>query len=63
MVGVNIGVAAPIAWFPFSGWKDSIDGDLHANGTDAVEFYTRKKTVTSRYFSSGQGSGAYFVER
>jgi malonate-semialdehyde dehydrogenase (acetylating)/methylmalonate-semialdehyde dehydrogenase len=63
MVGVNIGVAAPVAFFPFSGWKDSFLGDLHAHGTDAVEFYTRKKTVTSRYFSSGQGSGAYFVER
>jgi malonate-semialdehyde dehydrogenase (acetylating) / methylmalonate-semialdehyde dehydrogenase len=49
MVGVNIGVAAPVAWFPFSGWKDSIDGDLHANGRDAVEFYTRKKVVTSRW--------------
>jgi malonate-semialdehyde dehydrogenase (acetylating)/methylmalonate-semialdehyde dehydrogenase len=49
MVGVNIGVAAPVAWFPFSGWKDSIDGDLHANGKDAVEFYTRKKVVTSRW--------------
>ncbi len=49
MLGVNVGVAAPVAWFPFSGWKDSIDGDLHANGTDAVEFYTRKKVVTSRW--------------
>ncbi|MBX5440742.1 MAG: CoA-acylating methylmalonate-semialdehyde dehydrogenase [Solirubrobacteraceae bacterium] len=49
MVGVNVGVAAPIAWFPFSGWKDSIDGDLHANGRDAVEFYTRKKVVTERW--------------
>jgi malonate-semialdehyde dehydrogenase (acetylating)/methylmalonate-semialdehyde dehydrogenase len=49
MLGVNIGVAAPVAWFPFSGWKDSIDGDLHANGGDAVEFYTRKKVVTSRW--------------
>jgi malonate-semialdehyde dehydrogenase (acetylating)/methylmalonate-semialdehyde dehydrogenase len=49
MIGVNVGVAAPVAWFPFSGWKDSIDGDLHANGTDAVEFYTRKKVVTSRW--------------
>jgi malonate-semialdehyde dehydrogenase (acetylating)/methylmalonate-semialdehyde dehydrogenase len=49
MVGVNIGVAAPIAWFPFSGWKDSLEGDLHANGRDAVEFYTRKKVVTSRW--------------
>jgi malonate-semialdehyde dehydrogenase (acetylating)/methylmalonate-semialdehyde dehydrogenase len=63
MVGVNIGVAAPVAFFPFSGWKDSFLGDLHAHGPDAVEFYTRKKTVTSRWFSSGQGSGAYFVER
>jgi malonate-semialdehyde dehydrogenase (acetylating)/methylmalonate-semialdehyde dehydrogenase len=49
MVGVNIGVAAPVAWFPFSGWKDSLDGDLHANGRDAVDFYTRKKVVTSRW--------------
>jgi malonate-semialdehyde dehydrogenase (acetylating)/methylmalonate-semialdehyde dehydrogenase len=49
MIGVNIGVAAPIAWFPFAGWKDSIDGDLHANGNDAFEFYTRKKVVTSRW--------------
>jgi malonate-semialdehyde dehydrogenase (acetylating) / methylmalonate-semialdehyde dehydrogenase len=63
MVGVNIGVAAPVAFFPFSGWKDSFLGDLHAHGTDAVDFFTRKKTVTSRWFSSGQGSGAYFVER
>jgi malonate-semialdehyde dehydrogenase (acetylating)/methylmalonate-semialdehyde dehydrogenase len=49
MVGVNVGVAAPVAWFPFSGWKDSFAGDLHANGHDAVEFYTRKKVVTSRW--------------
>ena len=49
MLGVNIGVPAPVAWFPFSGWKDSIDGDLHANGPDAVDFYTRKKVVTSRW--------------
>jgi malonate-semialdehyde dehydrogenase (acetylating)/methylmalonate-semialdehyde dehydrogenase len=63
MVGVNIGVAAPVAFFPFTGWKDSFLGDLHAHGTDAVEFFTRKKTITSRYFSTGQGSGSYFVER
>lgn len=49
MLGVNVGVPAPVAWFPFSGWKDSIDGDLHANGTDAVDFYTRKKVVTTRW--------------
>src|SRR5918998_1632226 len=63
MIGVNIGVAAPVAFFPFSGWKDSFLGDLHAHGPDAVEFFTRKKTVTTRYFSSGQTSGAYFVEQ
>ncbi len=62
MIGVNIGVAAPVAFFPFSGWKDSFLGDVHAHGLDGVDFYTRKKTVTSRYFSSGQGSGSYFVE-
>jgi malonate-semialdehyde dehydrogenase (acetylating)/methylmalonate-semialdehyde dehydrogenase len=49
MVGVNVGVAAPVAWFPFAGWKDSIDGDLHANGNDAIDFYTRKKVVTERW--------------
>ena len=49
MLGVNVGVPAPIAWFPFAGWKDSMAGDLHANGTDAVDFYTRKKVVTARW--------------
>jgi malonate-semialdehyde dehydrogenase (acetylating) / methylmalonate-semialdehyde dehydrogenase len=61
MIGVNVGVAAPVAFFPFSGWKDSFLGDLHAHGPDAIEFYTRKKTVTSRWFSGGE-SGRYFVE-
>jgi malonate-semialdehyde dehydrogenase (acetylating)/methylmalonate-semialdehyde dehydrogenase len=62
MIGVNIGVAAPVAFFPFTGWKDSFFGDVHAHGTDAVDFFTRKKTVTSRWFSDGQGHGSYFVE-
>jgi malonate-semialdehyde dehydrogenase (acetylating) / methylmalonate-semialdehyde dehydrogenase len=61
MVGVNIGVAAPVAFFPFSGWKASFLGDLHAHGTDAVDFYTRKKTITTRYFSETE-TGRYFVE-
>ena len=50
MVGVNIGVAAPMAFFSFTGWKDSFFGDLHAHGGDAVEFYTEKKTVITRWF-------------
>ena len=62
MIGVNVGVAAPVAFFPFSGWKDSFLGDLHAHGTDGVDFFTRKKTVTSRWFSDGQ-TGKYFVEQ
>jgi malonate-semialdehyde dehydrogenase (acetylating)/methylmalonate-semialdehyde dehydrogenase len=49
MLGVNIGVPAPMAFFPFSGWKNSFYGDLHANGTDGVEFYTRRKMLTARY--------------
>ena len=49
MLGVNIGVPAPMAFFPFSGWKNSFFGDLHANGTDGVEFYTRRKMLTARW--------------
>ena len=48
-VGVNIGVAAPMAYFPFSGWKDSFLGVLHGQGHDAVEFYTDKKVVIERW--------------
>ncbi|TJY41553.1 CoA-acylating methylmalonate-semialdehyde dehydrogenase [Cohnella pontilimi] len=49
MLGINLGVPAPMAFFPFSGHKKSFYGDLHANGRDGVEFYTRKKMVTARY--------------
>jgi len=48
MLGINLGVPAPMAFFPFSGYKKSFYGDLHANGRDGVEFYTRKKMVTAR---------------
>jgi malonate-semialdehyde dehydrogenase (acetylating)/methylmalonate-semialdehyde dehydrogenase len=50
MVGVNIGVAAPMAYFPFGGAKDSFFGDLKVHGRDAYEFYTDKKVVISRWF-------------
>jgi len=50
MLGVNIGVAAPMAFFPFTGWKNSFFGDLHATGQDSVRFYTRHKVVTTRWF-------------
>jgi malonate-semialdehyde dehydrogenase (acetylating)/methylmalonate-semialdehyde dehydrogenase len=48
-IGINIGVAAPMAYFPFSGWKDSFFGVLHAQGRDAIEFYTDKKIVVERW--------------
>ena len=49
MLGVNIGVAAPMAFFPFTGWKNSFFGDLHATGQDSVRFYTRHKVITTRW--------------
>ncbi|HET9406215.1 MAG TPA: CoA-acylating methylmalonate-semialdehyde dehydrogenase [Candidatus Sulfotelmatobacter sp.] len=48
-IGINIGVAAPMAYFPFSGWKNSFFGDLHGQGRDAIEFYTDKKVVIERW--------------
>jgi malonate-semialdehyde dehydrogenase (acetylating)/methylmalonate-semialdehyde dehydrogenase len=50
MVGVNVGVAAPMAFFPFAGWKHSFFGDLHAHGKDAVAFYTEQKVIMSRWW-------------
>ncbi len=48
-VGINIGVAAPMAFFPFSGWNDSFFGDLHGQGRHGVEFYTQTKVVVERW--------------
>ena len=48
-IGINIGVAAPMAFFPFSGWKDSFFGDNHGQAMDAVEFFTQKKVVVERW--------------
>ena len=50
MLGVNIGVAAPMAFFPFGGSKNSFFGDLKAHGADSIEFYTDKKVVISRWW-------------
>jgi malonate-semialdehyde dehydrogenase (acetylating)/methylmalonate-semialdehyde dehydrogenase len=49
-VGINLGIAAPVAFFPFSGWKDSFFGDLHGQGFDAINFFTDRKVVISRWF-------------
>ncbi|HXF83723.1 MAG TPA: CoA-acylating methylmalonate-semialdehyde dehydrogenase [bacterium] len=48
-IGINVGVAAPMAFFPFAGWNQSFFGDLHGQGRDAVEFYTEKKVVVERW--------------
>lgn len=55
MVGVNVGVPAPLAYFPFSGWNHSFFGDLHVQGREGVTFYTRTKVVTSRWHGLGDG--------
>jgi malonate-semialdehyde dehydrogenase (acetylating) / methylmalonate-semialdehyde dehydrogenase len=48
-IGINLGIAAPMAFFPFTGWKESFFGDLHGQGMDAVEFFTQKKVVIERW--------------
>ena len=55
MVGINVGVPAPMSFFPFSGWDESFMGDLHVQGRESVLFYTRGKVTTSRWFQPGEG--------
>jgi malonate-semialdehyde dehydrogenase (acetylating)/methylmalonate-semialdehyde dehydrogenase len=55
MVGINIGVPASMAWFPFSGWGESFFGDLHMQGKEGVQFFTQQKVTTTRWFSYGEG--------
>ena len=50
MIGINIGVPAPMAWFPFTGWNQSFFGDLHIQGSESVLFYTQGKTTMTRWF-------------
>lgn len=58
MIGVNVGVPAPMAWFPFTGWNQSFFGDLHIQGREGIHFYTRQKTTLTRWFASAQDSHA-----
>ncbi len=51
MVGINVAVPAPLAYFPFTGWNKSFFGDLHRDG----QFYTKQKTTTTRWFNLGEG--------
>jgi malonate-semialdehyde dehydrogenase (acetylating)/methylmalonate-semialdehyde dehydrogenase len=56
MIGINVGVPAPMAWFPFTGWNSSFFGDLHIQGTESVQFYTQQKMTMTRWFESPQES-------
>jgi malonate-semialdehyde dehydrogenase (acetylating)/methylmalonate-semialdehyde dehydrogenase len=56
MVGINVGVPASMAWFPFNGWGDSFFGDLHMQGKEGVQFFTQQKVTTSRWFADQEGS-------
>jgi malonate-semialdehyde dehydrogenase (acetylating)/methylmalonate-semialdehyde dehydrogenase len=60
MVGVNVPIPVPIAYYTFGGWKRSGFGDLNQHGPDSIRFYTKTKTVTSRW-PSGVKDGASFV--
>ena len=55
MVGINVGVPATMAMFPFTGWDASFFGDLHIQGREAVQFYTQQKVVTTRWFGGETG--------
>ena len=56
MVGVNVGVPAPMAWFPFTGWNGSFYGDLHIQGLEGIQFYTQQKVTMTRWFASSSES-------
>jgi malonate-semialdehyde dehydrogenase (acetylating) / methylmalonate-semialdehyde dehydrogenase len=58
MIGINVGVPAPMAWFPFTGWNKSFFGDLHIQGIEGVHFYTQQKLTLSRWFKSASDSHA-----
>jgi malonate-semialdehyde dehydrogenase (acetylating)/methylmalonate-semialdehyde dehydrogenase len=49
MIGINVGVPAPMAWFPFTGWNRSFFGDLHIQGDESIQFYTRQKVTLTRW--------------
>ncbi|MCP4247731.1 MAG: CoA-acylating methylmalonate-semialdehyde dehydrogenase [bacterium] len=51
MIGINVGVPAPMAWFPFTGWSRSFFGDLHIQGTEGIHFYTHQKMTMTRWYA------------
>jgi malonate-semialdehyde dehydrogenase (acetylating)/methylmalonate-semialdehyde dehydrogenase len=59
MIGVNVPVPVPMAWYSFGGWKDSLFGDKHIHGPEGVSFYTRAKVVTSRWENTGAAPASF----
>lgn len=55
MVGVNVGIPVPLGYYTFTGWKESFFGDLHSHGKDGIIFYTRKKSISARWFKPEEG--------
>ena len=58
MIGINVGVPAPMAWFPFTGWNKSFFGDLHIQGKESIQFYTQNKTTMTRWFADAGETAA-----
>jgi len=61
MVGINVPIPVPMAFYSFGGWKQSLFGDLHVHGIEAVKFYTRTKAVTRRWTGGVPSSGAFHM--
>ena len=60
MIGINVPIPVPMAYYSFGGWKDSLFGDKHVHGPEGVSFYTRGKVVTSRWPARDAASGASY---
>ncbi len=61
MVGINVPIPVPMAFYSFGGWRASLFGDLNVHGTDGVRFYTRLKTVTSRWPDDGSEAPGFHM--
>jgi malonate-semialdehyde dehydrogenase (acetylating)/methylmalonate-semialdehyde dehydrogenase len=62
MIGINVGVPAPMAWFPFTGWNNSFFGDLHIQGSEGIQFYTQQKMTMTRWFEPRTSQSAPFSD-
>jgi malonate-semialdehyde dehydrogenase (acetylating)/methylmalonate-semialdehyde dehydrogenase len=61
MVGINVPIPVPMAFYSFGGWKQSLFGDLHMHGSAGIRFYTRTKAITSRWPKEGSGTASGFT--